>query len=476
MGSLSNLCRAAQSESVISYQRIPPGPKGGPVLGNRIAFSQDPLSFLLNCSREYGDVVRVAKQTYFVNRPDLIHTIFHNKDGTFSKTDPYDTTQNHSAFPASVMNSSGSEWADKRRKLRPAFQSDPILQSVEQASSASHLILASWRQEPLRFDVREDMVQLCMEIGSRFLFDGSADPRETKRVLDTVDAIMKLMRSPFRLPLCIPTPNNLRLRRSRAELGETIGEIVERYRRSPSNRVCLLGTMLSEGEHGDSAWVRDEMATMIMSGLEPLAAGLTWTLYLLASHAEIRRELQYEIDAVLQGHLLAASDISRLPFTEAVVKESLRLYPPAWMTGRVATRDCSLAGFEVPAGTLLTVSQWVSHRDPRYFESPDEYRPHRWLDQTDMAGLPSYAYFPFGTGPRKCIGSHLSMTQMIVVIASLMHGFDIEPVPDTNVRPYPALVLRPIGVRLRATLRRWPYAARANANSTSPGRCPRNEH
>lgn len=433
-----------------SDKRIPPGPRGRPVFGNRIEFSEDPLGFLLECSRKYGDVVRVAKQTYFVNHPDLVQEIFHNKDGTFSKTDPYDKSQNHSAFPASVMSSSGSDWRSKRRKLQPAFQKELILQSLGQACSAIHSLFDSWRHEPLRSDVREDMAQLCMAIGGRFLFDAAADPSETQRVSDTVDAVMKLTRSPFRLPLSIPTPNNLRLRKSRAELNKTIDGIVERYRRSPSNRPCLLGTMLSDEESGGLAWLRDEMATMIMSGLEPMADALTWTLYLLASHAEIRRELHCEIDAILEkGGSLTAAELSRLPFTEAVVKESLRLYPPAWMTGRIALCDYSLGGFDVPAGTLVTVSQWVSHRDPRYFKDPHEYRPHRWLDAAYVASLPTYAYFPFGGGSRKCIGSYLSTTQMIAVVASLVRGFDIELLPDTNVRPYPALVLRPLGVGLR---------------------------
>lgn len=442
-----------------SDKRIPPGPRGSPIFGNRIDFSEDPLSFLLKCSRQYGDVVRVAKQTYFVNHPDLIQQIFHNKDGAFSKTDPGDTSQNHSAFPASVMSSSGSDWRNKRRKLQPAFKKELILESLGHVCSTTNSLLASWQGEPLRCNVREDMAQLCMAIGSRFLFDASADPLEAQRVSDTVDAIMRLTRSPFRLPFSIPTPNNLRLRKSRFELEQTMDGIVERYRRSPSNRVCLLGTMLSE--KGSLAWLRDELATMIMSGLEPMADALTWTLYLMASHAEIRRELHDEIDSILdEGNVLGAAQMSRLPFTEAVVKESLRLYPPAWMTGRIATCDVALGGFDVPAGTLVTVSQWVSHRDPRYFKDPDEYRPHRWLDSAYVASLPNYAYFPFGGGPRKCIGNYLSTTQIVAVIASLMCSFDIELLPDAQVRPYPALVLRPQGVRLRVTPRGAPPSAR----------------
>ncbi|GLU35613.1 cytochrome P450 [Trinickia caryophylli] len=429
-------------------ENVPPGPKGKPFIGNVSAFSEDPLQFLLDCSRRYGALVRIAKRTYLVNDPELIKQVFHERDGLFSKTDPTEG-ERRSAFPASVMNSSGEDWQNKRRKLQPAFQKALVLRSAEQAFSSANAFLSRWHGAPFTHDAREDMGTLCMDIGSRFLFDAPAQDAETESIAETVDAIMKLTRSQLRIPSWVPTAGNRRLRRARARLDEAMSHIVQRYRQSASGRPCLLGTLFAEDESGQSAWLRDELATMIMSGLEPMADGLTWTLWLLARHPGIQHDVYREITTVMgERTSMAAEDLARLRVTEAAVKESLRLYPPAWMTGRIATRECVFGGFHVPAGTMLMISQWVSHRDPRYFAYPDEYRPQRWLDREGAAALPAYAYFPFGGGQRKCIGSHLSITQMMAVVAAVIRGFDLQMAPDAKVQPYPALVLRPQGVRL----------------------------
>ena len=434
---------------------VPPGPRGKFIVGNVIEFTENPLSFLLMCSRKYGDLVRIAKRTYLVNHSDLIQQVFHNKDGIFEKNDPIDKSNNHSAFPNSVMSSSGSHWETKRSKLQPAFHKSLVRGGVEQAASITRAFLNTWHHEPRIRDMRQDMQSLCMEIGSRFLFDSSADQGETRRVLDTVDAIMNLTRSQIRFPPFIPTPDNLRLRRARLGLDMALDDIVARYRKSSSNDSCLLGVLLAQDESGKSAWLRDELATMIMSGLEPMADALTWTFYLLALQIDSAQKVFREIDVIMRAQgSISPDDLPKLQFTEAAIKEALRLYPPAWMTGRIAARDCVLGGFHVPAGTTLAISQWVSHRDPRYFEDPDEYRPARWLDGQFLAALPRYAYFPFGGGLRKCIGAYLTMTQMVVVVALFVHTFEMKLAPDAKVTPFPALVLRPRGVRLSVTPRR----------------------
>lgn len=431
----------------------PPGPEGWPIVGNAIEFSSNPLQFLENCARNYADVVRIARRTYLVVHPDLVRQVLQDKDGTFVKVGA-SADDNDSAFPASVMNSAGADWQSKRRKLQPAFQKDLIHEHVERVSLATKALVATWRcAAPVR-DTREDMRDLCMEVGSRFLFGASSGPDDTRRFAGMVDAIMMLKRSQLRIPSSIPTPGRRRLRKARQELDEALDGIIARFLGSPTTTECLLGSLLADAEGGMSAWVRDELATMVMSGLEPMAAGLTWTFYLLARHEEVQLELQREIDSAIgEGRAVVADDLPRLRLTEAVVKESLRLYPPAWMTGRMATRDCTLGGFHVPAKTMMAVSPWVNHRDPRHFDRPEDFRPQRWLDKEFVEGLPGYAYFPFGGGARKCIGTHLSMTQMVSIVASMVGGADLRLAPDAKVDAFPALVLRPTGVRLSVTAR-----------------------
>lgn len=440
---------------VANDRKVPPGPRGGVIVGNAIEFAENPLDFLSMCSRKYGDLVRIAKRTYLVNHPDLIQQVFHNKDGIFEKNDPIDKRNNHSAFPSSVMSSSGSDWETKRGQLQPAFHKALIRGSVDQAAAITRAFLNAWHREPRTRDMRQEMQSLCMEIGSSFLFDSAADQGETRRVVHMVDAIMNLTRSQIRFPSCIPTPGNLRLRRARLGLDTTMEGMVERYRKSSSNDSCLLGVLLAQDESGKSAWLRDELATMIMSGLEPMADALTWTFYLLALQIDSTQRIFREIGVIVSARgSISPDDLPKLPFTEAAIKEALRLYPPAWMTGRIAARDCVLGGFHVPAGTTLAISQWVTQRDPRYFEDPDEYRPSRWLDGGFLAALPRYAYFPFGGGLRKCIGAYLTMTEMVVVVALAVHAFEMKLAPDAKVTPFPALVLRPRGVRLFVTPRR----------------------
>ncbi|CAM3673908.1 Cytochrome P450 [Paracidovorax anthurii] len=221
----------------------------------------------------------------------------------------------------------------------------------------------------------------------------------------------------------------------------------------PPHQPCLLGTLLEHDASGRSGWLRDELATMIMSGLEPMADALTWVFYLLALHAGTQQKLADEVRAAAGDTFsVPALDVSRLACANAVMKEALRLYPPAWMTGRIAIREDRLGGFRIPKGTTLTISPWATHRDPRFFHDPDEFLPDRWLDG-GLEESSRYAYLPFGSGSRKCIGDHFSMHQMTMVVAAIVHSFRLELEPGTQVRPYPALVLRPLGVQIRVTPR-----------------------
>ncbi|MDA8448022.1 cytochrome P450 [Paracidovorax valerianellae] len=435
-------------------EKIPTGPKGRRFIGNIIEFTEDPLGFLLKCSHEYGDLVVLSKKTYLVSHPELIEQVLHNKDGTYEKSDPSDRQKNQSAFPASVMSSSGSDWRNKRRMLQPAFQRALVDDGMARSAAITQSYLQHWRQNTPDADLRQEMQRICMSTGGAFLFNSSTEGEQTQAVVRMVDAIMGLTRSQIRFPAFIPTPNNVRLRRARADLDKALDRIIENYRSALSPSPCLLGMLLDHDGTGKSRWLRDELSTMIMSGLEPMADALTWVFYLLATHLTAQQKLQQEVDLVLSDQAsLSTADLPKLPFTQAVVKEALRLYPPAWMTGRIAMRDTVLGGFHVPAGTTLTVSPWVSHRDARYFQDPGIYRPERWLDHSFSESLPKYAYFPFGGGARKCIGDHLSMMQIITTIAAITREFDLTLKPSAVVKPFPALVLRPLGVSVNMVSR-----------------------
>ncbi|WP_052517686.1 cytochrome P450 [Archangium violaceum] len=425
---------------------LPPGPKGHFITGNLVPFSEDPLGFLTRCAREYGDVVRLGKSNYLLAHPELIEKVLVNGEGHFVKIVGHEARKrSHVGFPEAMMNSEGEDWLRKRRFVQPAFHRKYVTACGEKVISLTEHLLDSWRPGEPR-DIYGEMSELSLDIVSRFLFHTPIHD-EARHVAAAVDAIMRLTGSPFRFPMWMPTPTNVRLRRSLRKLDTVLAGIVRRYRERPGEPQDLLGILLSAEQTLSEEQLRDELATMIMSGHGTTADGLVWTTYLLAQHPEVQARLVAELDEVLDGRVPQAEDLSRLRYTEAVVKESLRLYSPAWITSREAIRDCELGGFHVPAGTTLGVSQWVTHRDPRYYEEPEAFRPERWLAES-IKQLPKYAWFPFGGGPRLCIGAPLAMLELVLITACVARRFRLELAPDCQVKSRPALALQPVGVRI----------------------------
>nr|QLH55420.1 cytochrome P450 [Archangium gephyra] len=425
---------------------LPPGPQGHFITGNLVPFSEDPLGFLTRCAREYGDVVRLGKSNYLLTHPDLIEKVLVNGEGHFVKIVGLEARKRSQVgFPEAMMNSEGEDWLRKRRFVQPAFHRKYVAACGEKVISLTEHLLDSWRPGEPR-DIYGEMSELSLDIVSRFLFHTPIHD-EARHVAAAVDAIMRLTGSPFRFPMWMPTPTNVRLRRSLRKLDTVLAGIVRRYRERPGEPQDLLGILLSAEQTLSEEQLRDELATMIMSGHGTTTDGLVWTTYLLAQHPEVQARLVAELDEVLDGRVPQAEDLPRLRYTEAVVKESLRLYSPAWITSREAIRDCELGGFHVPAGTTLGVSQWVTHRDPRYYEEPEAFRPERWLAES-IKQLPKYAWFPFGGGPRLCIGAPLAMLELVLITACVARRFRLELAPDCEVRPRPALALQPVGVRI----------------------------
>jgi cytochrome P450 len=425
---------------------LPPGPQGHFITGNLIPFSEDPLGFLTRCAREYGDVVRLGKTNYLVVHPELIEQVLVNGQGHFVKlAGDQKRKRSHVGFPEAMMNSEGEDWLRKRRFVQPAFHRKYVAACGEKVISLAEQLLDSWRPGEPR-DLYADMSELSLDIVSRFLFHSPIHD-EARHVAAAVEAIMRLTGSPFRFPMWVPTPTNVRLRRSLRKLDTVLAGIIRRYRERPGEPLDMLGILLAAEQPLSEEQLRDELATMIMSGHGTTADGLVWTQHLLCQHPEVQARLVAELDEVLDGRPPHPDDLPRLRYTEAVVKEALRLYSPAWITSREAIRDCELGGFHVPAGTTLGVSQWVTHRDPRFYEEPEAFRPERWLAES-IKLLPRYAWFPFGGGPRLCIGAPLAMLELVLITACVTRRFRLELVPGCEVRPRPALALQPEGVRV----------------------------
>ncbi|MBO9882442.1 cytochrome P450 [Xanthomonas sp. D-109] len=436
-------------ECVTQTQQCPPGPHGHWAFGNRQAFAHDPLDFLQRCAREHGDVVRIAERTYLLASPAAIATVLGDDGSLYAKSDP-DPRARRAAFPASVMNSEGEAWRHKRQALQPAFRAGLVRDYAGQALAATQALLQSGDDNAHAQDLRLRMTVLCAELGAGFLLGDAAHAPALLGMLPMVDAILQQTRTPSATPAWWPSAGKRRLRAARSALDSALTQILASPR-PPGANASVLDLLRRDDPQGQGDWCRDETAAMLMSALEPMAAGLTWTLLLLAQHPSIAQAVTEEADAlpdIGNASATAGDDtlVEHLPLTRACVKEAMRLYPPAWMTARIAQRDTALEGFAVPRGTQVIVSQWVVQRDPRHFVAPERFLPTRWLD---VAHTPArYTYFPFGGGPRSCIGTQLALVQMTMVVAGLLRERTLHLAADAQPRPFPALVLRPLDVRI----------------------------
>ncbi|MDN5698372.1 MAG: cytochrome P450, partial [Rubrobacter sp.] len=362
-----------------------------------------------------------------------------------------------------LLTSEGSFWRRQRRLMQPAFHRERVEAYAEVMVSYAERMLTGWRDGEVR-DIHEEMMRLTLEIVARCLFDADV-AAEARDVGEALDAVMEhsteqgagalLSRV---VPEAVPTPRNLRLRRAIRRLDEVVHRIIERRRASGEDPGDLLSMMLraedEDGKRMSDKQLKDEVLTIVTAGHETTALALSWTFFLLSEHPEVEAKLLEELDNVLGGRAPAVGDLTQLRYATAVVKESMRLYPPVWAIGREATEDCEVGGYQVPAGTQMFISQWVVHRDGRLFEKPEAFRPERWLDGSERE-LPKFAYFPFGGGPRLCIGKPFAEMEAGLLLAAIARRFRLTAVAKRRPLPQPSITLRPGGgVRITLEQRR----------------------
>jgi cytochrome P450 len=259
------------------------------------------------------------------------------------------------------------------------------------------------------------------------------------------------------LPFTLPTPGNKRLKENIKKMDQVIYKIIELRKKENRDQGDLLSMLIAaqddEGKGMTPTQLRDELMTLFLAGYETTANVLSWSFYLLAQHADAEKKLVTELENVLQGKPPTLSDIPHLPYTRAIINESMRLYPPIWFIYRVALEDIWIDEYCLPAGSELALSQGVIHRHPQYFTKPDSFVPERWSPEFEKS-LPPYVYFPFGAGPRVCIGNNFAMMKATLLLASVMQKFHIELDPQHDVVIEPSITLRPKnGIRVRVEKR-----------------------
>ena len=439
---------------------IPPGPRSHPFLGNLIAFRKDPLGFYTNLAHDYGGIARfriVDVNVYLLSNPEFIEDVLVKKKSNFIKGRVI--RSNRSLLGNGLLTSEGDFWRRQRRLSQPAFHRNRIAEYAKVISQFADQTMASWQDNEVH-DIQLDMKRLTTEIIAKILFDADVT-KESDEIGTSLkvarEELAARMRSGLLIPENIPTPGNLRFKQAVNRLDKIVLGIIQQRRASRLRSKDLLSSLLAaqdvDGSQMTDHQLRDEVMTLFVAGHETTALALTWALFLLAKHPEVLHNLRAEVNRVVGMRLPDINDIPCLRYTEMVAKEVLRLYPPSWTIPRQAVHDCEIGGYYVPAGTSLTISQWVMHRDLRFFDEPKEFRPERWANDLEKS-LPPFVYFPFGGGARQCIGQSLAMTEMMLILAVLCRNFDLELQTDLPVTPWPSLTIYPRnGIRIKVRRR-----------------------
>lgn len=428
---------------------FPPGPKGHFLLGNLPEFMKDPLAFLTRCACDYGDVVCFwlgNTSVCLLNHPDYIEQVLLSPQD-FQKSRLLRAFR--SLFGKGLLTSEGVSWSNRRSTAQPFFLSGRIAGYSQIMRDCAEQKLSCWRDGEV-LDLEKEMMELTLAIVLKALFhvDLDADIGEISAAVDWISRVsLGRIILNGQLPQPLVTPDKVRLKKFVRRLDKSIYEIIRRRRDSGNERDDFLGMLLRTNEE---KWIgltdrdiRDEVLTFILAGHGTTAVALTWTFYLLSLYIHAESKLTTELDTVLAGRAPNLQDLTALPSANQIMTESLRLYPPAWILTRDATRACELGGYGISPQTTILICPWVTQRDPRFFSNPEEFIPERWADGGPKKIHP-YAYIPFGRGPRFCIGSSFAHIEVTFLLAIIAQRFRIR-MPSEGRRPAPlgALTLRP---------------------------------
>ncbi len=431
----------------------PPGPKGKLFSGNFTAFRRDSLTYLQKATREHGDVVyfRFGPQdVFFLNHPDYIKDVLVTHHQSFMKGRALQRAKR--LLGEGLLTSETDFHRRQRRLAQPAFHRGRIASYGTVMTDYAARTSSRWGDGET-LDMSHEMMRLTLAIVGKTLFDTDVESEadEIGEALTSVMELFDFLLMPFselleKLPL--PLPHVRRFQKAKDRLDATIYRIIEERRRSSEDRGDLLSMLLSaRDEEGDGGQmtdlqVRDEVMTLFLAGHETTANLMTWTWYLLSQHPDVEAKLHEELDTVLAGRQPTIEDVPHLRYTEMVVAESMRLYPPAWAIGRLALKDHEVGGYTIPAKALVLLSPYVMHRDERYFPDPTRFDPGRWTTEAKES-RPQFAYFPFGGGPRRCIGEGFAWMEGILLLASLARVWRMRLVPNHPVETLPVITLRP---------------------------------
>jgi cytochrome P450 len=447
-----------QSTEVNMTGNYPPGPDSkfmGANLGFR--FSKDPLAFgleLLKRDERFQYAHFGPKHLYFALSPDIVHEVLVSQAKKFNK--PRLQKKAFGKFNGNgLVNSDGDYWKRQRKLIQPAFHHKRIRTYANVIVDMTRQRIASW-QPGQAINIQTEMSRITLDVVAKTLFN--TDVRaEAERIGEAVHLVQQKafreMSALFTLPDWVPLPYKQRENHAIADLRGLILRRIQERRASGEDRGDLLSMLLlardEDGSGMSDEQALDESVTLLLAGHETTATALTWTWYLLAAHSDIETKLLCDNDTLLANRLPTFDDVPHLRYATMIVKESMRLYPPTWMYSREAVEPVEIGGYRLPIGAMVSLFPYVIQRDPYLWDQPDEFIPERFVPDLEEE-RPGYAYFPFGGGPRVCIGNSFAMMEMPLIIATILQQFRLALAPGQGTPvPEPLIALRPKdGIRM----------------------------
>jgi cytochrome P450 len=434
--------------------------------------SRDSTQKLMRWARDYGDIVYYHFfdfEVYILFHPQHVEQILLGKTGNFVKG--MTSRANPELFGNGLLTSDGEFWRRQRRLSNPAFHRESLARYAEITIEEAARLIDTWKPGETR-NIHNDMMNVTLRIVLRSLF-GTELGNNMRVIEPALEAIMKSSSgfNSIAFYLRVPTPARKLHFLAVQKLNEIVYALIDRGRHKlqtdgqaanvpqpaspqqatgPKDLLTLLLTARDDdGNSMSDQQLRDEVITLLLAGHETTALNLSWTWYLLGQHPEVEKKLHAELDAVLGGRAPRPADLPKLQYTDRVLRETLRLYPPAWRIFRRTEEALKVGDYTLPAGANIVLSQWVTQRDPRWFREPERFNPDRWSEET-ASKLPRFAYFPFGGGPRVCIGAGFAMMEATLLLAAIAQRFCMRLTPNQRVEPLASITLRPKnGIRVK---------------------------
>ena len=435
----------------------PPTVKADFIGGHFRSFRKNPTDFLTKMSA-LGDVTtfKVGKvQAFLINHPDLIRDLLVTNHSKFIKGRALQRAK--SFLGEGLLTSEKDFHLRQRRMIQPTFHRARIAEYAKAMIDFSAKMSDEWRDGEVR-DIDHEMMRLTLNIVGKTLFnaDVEKDASEVGAAMTTIVSMFNFMLFPFSEYLeKLPLPPILKLKKARKTLDDVIYKIINERRKSGEDAGDLLSMLLvAQDEETGGAMtdkqVRDEALTLFLAGHETTANALTWTFYLLSQNPEAEAKFHRELDEVLDDKSLSPEDYPRLKYSEAVLAESMRLFPPAWTLGRLSIDEHEFGGFVIPKDSLVLASQFVTHRDVRFWEKPEKFVPERWENLSIKEAGNKFIYFPFSKGVRSCIGESFAWMEGVLLLANLGRNWKLSLMPEQKVVLHPMITLRPkYGMKMR---------------------------